>query len=66
MKRSEINKIIQDAKIFMAGKQFILPPWAYWSIDDWKKNKDNAEEILSNMLGWDITDSGQAGFSGRI
>lgn len=65
MKRSEINQIIKDAKAFMAEKQFILPPWAYWSIDDWKKNKHDAEEIIINMLGWDITDFGSGDFYSR-
>ena len=39
MKRSEINQILKSAKAFMAEKQFILPPWAYWSVDDWKKTQ---------------------------
>jgi len=65
MKRSEINQIMKDAKAFMAEKQFILPPWAYWSPDDWKKNKKGAEEIINNMLGWDITDFGSGDFYSR-
>ena len=65
MKRSEINQIIRNAKAFMAEKQFILPPWAYWSIEDWRNNKDNAEEITTNMLGWDITDFGSGDFYSR-
>jgi len=65
MKRSEINQIIKDAKAFMAEKQFMLPPWAFWSIDDWKKNKQGAEEIVDNMLGWDITDFGSGDFYKR-
>lgn len=65
MKRSEINRILKDAKAFMAGKQFFLPPWAYWSMDDWKKNKHDAQEITNNMLGWDITDFGSGNFHSR-
>ena len=65
MKRSEINQIMKDAKVFMAEKQFILPPWAYWSLEDWNKNKPNAEEIIANMLGWDITDFGSGDFYSR-
>ena len=63
MKRSEINQILNKAKAFMASKQFFLPPWAYWSVDDWKKNKDSAQEIIDNMLGWDITDFGSGDFN---
>jgi len=65
MKRSEINRILKDAKAFMADKQFFLPPWAYWSVDDWKKNKQDAIEITDNMLGWDITDFGSGNFHSR-
>ena len=65
MKRSEINKILLDAKAFMAQKQFILPPWAYWSVEDWKANKTDAREVIENMLGWDITDFGSGDFYKR-
>jgi hypothetical protein len=65
MKRSEINLILNDAKSFMAEKQFILPPWAYWSVSDWKKNKGVASEVIENMLGWDITDFGSGDFYQR-
>jgi D-lyxose ketol-isomerase len=65
MKRSEINQIIQNAKLFMGEKQFALPPWAYWSIDDWVRNKMDAMEIIDNMLGWDITDFGSGNFYSR-
>ncbi len=65
MKRSEINKIIENAKSFMAERKFFLPPWAYWSVTDWKKNKVNAVEIIENMLGWDITDFGSGDFYQR-
>lgn len=65
MKRSEINRIMKNARVFMAEKQFILPPWAYWSIEDWKTNKENASEIIENMLGWDITDFGSGDFYSR-
>ena len=62
MKRSEINRILKNVKTFLAEKQFMLPPWAYWSIDDWGKNKDTATEVIKNMLGWDITDFGSDDF----
>jgi len=65
MKRSEINQILKNAKAFMAEKQFVLPPWAYWSVEDWKKNRENTTEIIDNMLGWDITDFGSGDFYKR-
>jgi D-lyxose ketol-isomerase len=65
MKRSEINQILKNAKAFMSEKQFVLPPWAHWSIADWKRNKNNAQEVIENMLGWDITDFGSGDFYKR-
>lgn len=65
MKRSEINLIISNAKIFLAGKNFLLPPWAFWSVPDWKMNREKASEVINNMLGWDITDFGSGDFYSR-
>jgi D-lyxose ketol-isomerase len=65
MKRSEINQILKSAKAFMAEKQFILPPWANWSVADWKEKKEDASEVIENMLGWDITDFGSGDFYQR-
>ena len=65
MKRSEINRILLDAKAFMAQKSFILPPWAYWSLADWKHNLHVTKEIRNNFLGWDITDFGSGEFMNR-
>jgi len=65
MKRSEINEIMGNAKTFMAGKYFILPPWAYWSLSEWRSNKHHAREIIDNMLGWDITDFGSQNYHKR-
>ncbi|MDR0756720.1 MAG: D-lyxose/D-mannose family sugar isomerase [Tannerella sp.] len=65
MKRSEINQIIGNAESFMASKQFILPPWAYWGVEEWKNNRAAAAEVIDNMLGWDITDFGSDDFYRR-
>lgn len=65
MKRSEVNQIIEGAKAFLADHRFHLPPWAYWSLSDWKKNKDSVAEVVDNMLGWDITDFGSGDFYKR-
>jgi len=65
MKRSEINQILKNAKTFLEERKFFLPPWAYWGVSDWKKNKDSAAEVINNMLGWDITDFGSGDFYRR-
>ena len=65
MKRSEINRIMENAKTFMSERKFFLPPWAYWTVADWKKNKEQAGEVIENMLGWDITDFGSGDFYRR-
>lgn len=62
MKRSEINDLIREALDFFDSMNFKLPPWAYWSPDDWKKNRENCEEIFKNQLGWDLTDFGSDDF----
>jgi D-lyxose ketol-isomerase len=65
MKRSEINRLMKDAIFFFDTMKFKLPPWAYWSVADWKTNKETAREIVENMLGWDITDFGSGDFHSR-
>ncbi len=62
MKRSEINSIIRQADSFIQERGFFLPPFAYWSPADWKKNRAKASEIIESGLGWDITDFGSGDF----
>ena len=35
MKRSELNKIMKDAVEFIEKMNFKLPPFVYWSSDEW-------------------------------
>lgn len=63
MKRSEINGILREAKVFLQKQKFYLPPFAYWSLQDWKLKGDECREIVENELGWDITDFGKGNFS---
>ena len=58
MKRSEINALIRDAIAFCEANRFQLPPFAFWSPDDWKRKGHEADEIRDCMLGWDLTDFG--------
>jgi len=65
MKRSEINLLISEAKKFFEEKRFKLPPWGYWSPEEWKGRAESCSEIYENMLGWDLTDFGSGDFKKR-
>ena len=62
MKRSELNKIMKDAVEFINLMNFKLPPFAFWGLEDWKTKGSEYDEIMENMLGWDITDFGSGDF----
>ncbi|RPI45582.1 MAG: D-lyxose/D-mannose family sugar isomerase [Bacteroidetes bacterium] len=62
MKRSEINRLIGDAIIFLEKMNFWLPHWATWSPEMWKKQRKECKEIIENGLGWDLTDFGTGNF----
>ncbi len=63
MKRSEINSLMRETVKFLEKQNFRLPPFAFWSPDDWKKKGKEVDEIKECMLGWDITDFGSGDFS---
>lgn len=65
MKRSEINEILHYAERFLASKQFALPEWASWKMEEWQARKDEVGYITDRMLGWDITDFGSGDFYRR-
>ena len=60
MKRSEINQYIREAEAFLATNKFMLPPYAAWTLEQWKehKAKGDIESIIDCGLGWDVTDFG--------
>jgi len=62
MKRSEVNRIMRAADDFIRSYGFILPPFAYWSVDDFRKRLGDARTIVENRMGWDITDYGRGKF----
>lgn len=63
MRRSTLNSIIEDAIRFMREKDIPLPPFAYWGPKEWKEAGSEYEELVENMLGWDITDFGSGDFN---
>jgi len=62
MKRSEINGIMIRADAFIRECGFYLPPFAYWTPDEWRTKGPEVREIVDNQLGWDITDFGIGDF----
>ncbi len=53
MKRSTVNRTIETAKEAFAAIGFRLPPFAFWSVADWKIKGPEADEIRRCMLGND-------------
>jgi D-lyxose ketol-isomerase len=62
MKRSEINKILDETIQFMEKRQFYPPPFVYWTPSEWNCKGQEVSEIIQNQLGWDITDFGGNNF----
>lgn len=58
MKRSRINQIMAEADEMIRTYGFVLPPWAYWSPNEFVARKDEAANVISARNGWDITDYG--------
>jgi D-lyxose ketol-isomerase len=58
MKRSEINAIIRSADAFIQQNHFHLPPFAYWTPQEWTTKGPEVRGIVREHLGWDITDFG--------
>jgi D-lyxose ketol-isomerase len=65
LKRSEINQLIISSIEFFEQMNFKLPPWAYWKPEDWIDKYDTCQEIIDNVLGWDLTDFGSGDFHKR-
>lgn len=62
MKRSEINAIIRDNIRFLRKHKFNLPPFAFWTPEQWRARGPECSEIPACGLGWDITDFGSGDF----
>jgi D-lyxose ketol-isomerase len=62
MRRSTINDIMAAADDMIRSFGFTLPPFAYWTPDDFKANATRANAVISARMGWDITDYGLGKF----
>ena len=58
MKRSRINQIMAEADAMIRSYGFVLPPFAYWTPDQFRANRDSAQNVITARCGWDITDYG--------
>lgn len=58
MKRSRINDIMAEADEMIRSYGFTLPPFAYWSPEEFVARKDVAQSVIEARCGWDITDYG--------
>ncbi len=65
MKRSTANRVIETAKEVFASFGLKLPPFAEWTVEDWKSKGPECDEIRKCLLGWDVTDFGQGDFEVR-
>ena len=59
MKRSRINDIMAAADEMIRHYGFVLPPFAFWSPDQFKANAGRVPRLIDGRCGWDITDYGQ-------
>ena len=62
MKRSRINQIMAQADEMIRQHGFTLPPFAYWTPDEFRANAAAAQAMINGRMGWDITDYGQGDF----
>lgn len=65
MKRSEINQIIDETIEFAKQRGLYLPPFAFWNNDQWQQADSSYQEIVDNMLGWDVTDFNEGNYFNR-
>lgn len=62
MKRSEINSAIEYVIEKLKEFKLPLPPFAKYTLEDWKRLDSSEIELVDNMLGWDVTDFGSGDF----
>lgn len=58
MKRTRINQIMAEADEMIRHYGFALPPFAYWTPEEFKARADVARHVIDARCGWDITDYG--------
>ena len=61
--RSLINRSLVEAKAAFIRFGVHLPPWAFWTPEEWQHQGRECDEIRDCMLGWDVTDFGSGDFA---
>lgn len=61
MKRSRVNGIMAEAEELIAAHGFVLPPFARWSPEEFRR-RARGTRVAEARMGWDITDYGQGRF----
>lgn len=66
--RSTINQSLHTAIKVAEHFHFALPPYGYWTPQQWKEAGEEWDEVRHCMLGWDVTDFGSGRFEeiGRV
>lgn len=62
MKRSQINALIRENLAFIESHGFHLPPFAFFTPEEWKQKGHEYDEVRTHALGWDVTDYGHGDF----
>jgi D-lyxose ketol-isomerase len=63
LSRSAINASIKTSLEVLERLQIRLPAFGYWTIDEWNRTGDEANEVRDCGLGWDVTDFGSQKFN---
>ncbi len=62
MNRSRINQAMREAIEFCRRMGFFLPPFAFWTPEEWAQAGHEYDEIRDCVLGWDVTKFGSSCF----
>lgn len=62
MKRSTVNSIMAAADEMIRFYGFKLPPFAYWTPEEFQAHAKEADALIQARCGWDITDYGAGRF----
>jgi D-lyxose ketol-isomerase len=63
MLRSQIDAAIERAKSVLRVNGFHLPPFAFWTPEEWRRKGEEYDGIRACKLGWDVTDFGSGEFA---